>query len=197
MILAVDTASYAASVALVDGGRSVEACFWATDGHAHRIFQEIEGLLARAGTPLEQVDCFAAAAGPGSFTGVRVALSAVKALAEVCGRPVAAVSSLRALAWFGSAPLRAPILDARRGEVYTALYDADLRLAAPEIAVRLEDWLDVVAARRAERIDAVPPNLALAVARIAERDFAAGLAVDPLLADANYVRPPDIRVPAA
>ena len=72
------------------------------------------------------MDCFAAASGPGSFTGVRVGLAAVKGLAEAAGKRVVAVSNLRALAFFGSAPLRATVIDARRGEVYAALYNSRL-----------------------------------------------------------------------
>ncbi len=70
------------------------------------------------------VDCFAAASGPGSFTGVRVGLACVKGLAEALGKPAVAVSNLRAIASFGTAPWRAVVLDARRGEIYGAVYDA-------------------------------------------------------------------------
>lgn len=188
MILAIDTASYAASIAILRDGEVIESLIYSSEGHAHRIFQEIEALLARAGASLDEVDCFAAASGPGSFTGVRVALSAAKGLAEACGKPMVAVSNLRALAWFGQSALRAPIIDARRGEVYTALYDGELRLVSPEVVKPLE-----TIAVDAERIDTVPANLARAVAHIAQREFAEGRAVDPAAVDANYVRPPDIR----
>ncbi len=100
------------------------------DGFAHVLFGEIERLLARHGLGIEQVDAFASASGPGSFTGVRVGLTAVKGLAEATGRKVVAVSNLEALAWFGSRPLRAAVLDARRGEVYGGVYDAGLRPGA-------------------------------------------------------------------
>ena len=56
---------------------------------------------------LADVDCFAAASGPGTFTGVRVALACVKGLAEAMGRPAVAVSNLQAVARYGTAPLRA------------------------------------------------------------------------------------------
>ena len=70
---------------------------------------------------LEEIDCFAAASGPGSFTGVRVGLAAVKGLAEALGKPAVGISNLRALSLFGKAALRAVVLDARRGEVYGAV----------------------------------------------------------------------------
>lgn len=194
MILAIDTGSFAASVALLrDDGSVVERLLYSTEGHAHRLFQEIEALFAEAGCQLAEVDCFAAISGPGSFTGVRVALSAAKGLSAAFDKPMVAVSSLQALAWFGSAPLRAPVLDARRNEIYAALYDNSLALVAPEVVCGREAWLASARERGAELIDQVPPNLATAAAHLADRVWRQGSAADPGAVDANYVRPPDIR----
>src|SRR6202034_1906825 len=93
------------------------------------------------GTTVHQMECFAAASGPGSFTGVRVGLAAAKGLAEATGKRVVAVSNLRALAAFGSAPLRATVIDARRGEVYAAVYNGELRIVMPEAVLKFEAWL--------------------------------------------------------
>ena len=117
ILLAFDTSSEHGSLALFRNGllleeRAVEA----PDGFGHVLFGEIEALLARHGVALRQLDRIAAASGPGSFTGIRVGLTAAKALAEALGCPVAAVSTLQALASFGSAARRAAVLDARRGE---------------------------------------------------------------------------------
>jgi tRNA threonylcarbamoyladenosine biosynthesis protein TsaB len=76
-----------------------------------------------------------------SLTGVRVGLAAAKGLAEAAGKRVVAISNLRALAFFGSAPSRATVIDARRGEVYAAVYNSRLELVMPEAVLRLEDWL--------------------------------------------------------
>ena len=83
---------------------------------------------------MDQIDVFAVAAGPGSFTGLRVGLTAVKAWAEVHGKPIAAVSGLEAIAaeslaakapGVSSAHFIAPFLDARRGQLFGAIYRRD------------------------------------------------------------------------
>ena len=111
------------------------------DGFAHVLFPEIEALLARHNLKITDIEGFAAAAGPGSFTGVRVGLTAAKGLAEATHRKVIAVSNLQAVASFGTRALRAPVIDARRGDIFGAVYDADLRLVAPEVVMRYEDFL--------------------------------------------------------
>ena len=94
---------------------------------------QLESLLRRHDWPLGSIDVFAAAAGPGSFTGVRVGLTAAKGLADAMGRGAVAVSNLQALAAFGVSDARGVVMDARRGEIYAAVYDANLQPLAPEI----------------------------------------------------------------
>lgn len=102
-LLAVDTTSDFGSIALSDEGRVMEElAVDSAGGYAHVLFDEIARLLARHGLSLGDIDCFASAAGPGSFTGVRVGLTAVMGLAEANRRRVVAVSNLQALASFGS-----------------------------------------------------------------------------------------------
>src|ERR1700685_3663459 len=115
-VLAIDTTGDMGSIAMAgEGGLIEEAVLDSPDGFAHVLFDEIERLLERHGLNISQIDAFASASGPGSFTGVRVGLTAVKGLAEATGRNVVAVSNLEALAWYGSRPLRAVVLDACRG----------------------------------------------------------------------------------
>ena len=192
-ILAIDTTSECGSLALADGGRVLEeVALHSPDGFAHVIFGEIERLLARHHLKITDIEGFAAAAGPGTFTGVRVGLTAVKGLAEATHRKVAAVSNLQALASFGTRPLRAPVIDARRGEIFGAVYDADLRLVCPEVVMKHEDWLQTVPGGDVEMITLAPEQLlAAAVARIAAGRFEAGLVEDPAEIDANYVRRSD------
>jgi len=141
LLLAIDTTSEFGSLALADDERVLEEVpLHSPDGFAHVIFREIERLLERHNLKVTDIEGFAAAAGPGSFTGVRVGLTAAKGLAEATGREVVAISNLQALASFGTRPLRAPIIDARRGDIFGAVYDADLRLVAPEVVVKFEDW---------------------------------------------------------
>ena len=117
MILAVDTTREFGSIALAGAEGPVdEELLHAEDGFGHVLYGHLARMLDRHGLRVEDIECFAAASGPGSFTGVRVGLACVKGLAEACGKRVVAVSNLRALAAFGSAPLRATALDARRGD---------------------------------------------------------------------------------
>jgi tRNA threonylcarbamoyladenosine biosynthesis protein TsaB len=132
-IVAIDTTSESGSFALIESGRMLdEVSVSSAEGFGHVLFPQLERLLSRHGWSPADVDCYAAAAGPGSFTGVRVGLAAIKGLGEALGKPVVVVSNLQALAWHGTAPLRAVFLDARRGEVYAAVYSASLELVSPE-----------------------------------------------------------------
>jgi len=97
-LLAIDTTSESGSIALAEGDRIIEeVALHSPDGFAHVLFPEIEALLARHNLKITDIERFAAAAGPGSFTGVRVGLTAAKGLAEATGRQVVAVSNLQAI----------------------------------------------------------------------------------------------------
>jgi tRNA threonylcarbamoyladenosine biosynthesis protein TsaB len=189
ILLAVDTSAERGGIALWNNGDVEERTLSAPDGFSRILFGEIESFLAASATALDRVDAFAAASGPGSFTGVRVALSAMKGLAEACERPLFAVSNLQALAWYGSAELRAPVLDARRGEIFGGLYDASLQPRREEVAAAREAFLAALPAG-AEVIEA-RESVAGAVARIAAARYDAGERPDPAAADANYVRRAD------
>jgi tRNA threonylcarbamoyladenosine biosynthesis protein TsaB len=189
-ILAIDTTSEAGSIALVeDGGVMEEVAMQSPDGFAHVLFGEIQALLARHALGLRDLDAFASASGPGTFTGVRVGLTAVKGLAEALGRPVVAVSNLKALASFGTAELRAAVIDARRGEIYGAVYDAALEPVQDEVVMKLESWKAGLP-EGAEIIDRARP-LAAAIGKIAARELAEGRGQRPEEIDANYVRRSD------
>jgi tRNA threonylcarbamoyladenosine biosynthesis protein TsaB len=157
------------------------------------LFGHIAQLLQKNGITVYQLECFAAASGPGSFTGVRVGLAAAKGLAEATGKRMVAVSNLRALARFGSAPLRATVIDARRGEVYAAVYNSALELVMPEVVVKLDAWLAALPAGNCELISTIdaPRELAAAAGHIAWDEFTLGRASDPSDIDANYVRRSD------
>jgi tRNA threonylcarbamoyladenosine biosynthesis protein TsaB len=213
LILAIDTTHECGSLALARGEELVEEVWLrAPGGFAHVIYEHLAQLLGRHGVTPAMVDCFAAASGPGSFTGVRVGLACVKGLAEALDKPAVAVSNLQALAAFGSAPLRAVVLDARRGEIYGAVYDAAGALAQPEVVSKLPAWLErlpegpiefvstdftpffpALAGTRFEGAGIVtaPRALAGAIARIALVAWRNGEAADPAALDANYVRRSD------
>jgi len=203
--LAIDTTGEPGSIALVgDLGVLDEVTLDSPDGFAHVLFGEIDRLLARHALDVNQIDVFASASGPGSFTGVRVGLTAVKGLAEATGAKVVGVSNLEALAAFGSRPLRAVVLDARRGEVYGALYNDRLQLIQEEVVEKLPVWLTslpkgnlefVVRGFRLEGVSGpildVPLALAGSIGRIAFDRLLRGEVLDPQEIDANYVRRSD------
>jgi tRNA threonylcarbamoyladenosine biosynthesis protein TsaB len=189
-ILALDTTSERGSIALNENERvSEEIALHSTDGFAQVVFGEIENLLARHSLRIGDIDGFASASGPGTFTGVRVGLTAVKGLAEAMSRKVVAVSNLKAMALFGTRELRAPWIDARRGEVYGAVYNAALQLVNAEVVMKYDAWL--VSLPGDVEILSEPRLLAGAIGIIAVREFAAGRALDPVMIDANYVRRSD------
>lgn len=213
MILAIDTTHEFGSIALLGEGELIdEMPVHAEDGFGQILYGHLARMLDRHGHCVQDVECFAAASGPGSFTGVRVGLACVKGLAEAVGKPVAPVSNLQALAAFGTAPRRAVVLDARRGEIYGAVYDAELNAVAPEMVMKFSQWLETLPAspiefvssdfspfrealaggrfRAAPSIEA-PRAIAGAIARIALVKFRQGLAMNPADVDANYVRRSD------
>ena len=194
MILSIDTTSELGSIALTEGSAVVEEiALAAPEGFGHVLYGLIQRLLEKKGVSVQEMECFAAASGPGSFTGVRIGLTAVKGLAEATRKRVVAVSNLRALAYFGTARLRATVLDARRGEVYAALYNSELQPVVPEAVLKMDDWLRALPEQDCERISMIdhPRPLAAAIGRIAWEDFRAGRSLDPAAIDANYVRRSD------
>ena len=212
-ILAIDTTHEFGSMALLDGRKVVEeVLLHSPDGFGHVLFGHLERLLGRNGRLVDEVECFAAAAGPGSFTGVRVGLACIKGLAEATGRRVVTVSNLEALAWFGSAGQRAVVLDARRGEIYGAIYDAAGHVLSEPVVTQFPLWLSTLpegeaefistdftpfqpalAGTRFERANIVtaPRALAATIGAIAYGRFCAGLARDPAEIDADYIRRSD------
>ena len=101
---------------------------------SERLLPALDALLRRAGVALDAVTGFAVSVGPGSFTGLRVGIATVKGLAFGSGRPVAAVGTLAALAFpalGGRSPVAA-LLDARRGELYAAVFAADGSVLVPD-----------------------------------------------------------------
>ncbi len=194
MILSIDTTSEFGSIALTEANVIIEELpIHAPEGFGHVLFGRIAHLIEKNGTTVHQMECFASAAGPGSFTGVRVGLSAAKGLAEATGKRVVAVSNLRAIASFGSAPLRSAIIDARRGEVYAAVYNDELEVVIPEAVLKFETFLAGLAGKEYELISTIdsPRPLAAAIGHIAWNEFTAGRAQDPAAIDANYVRRSD------
>lgn len=133
-----DTSTMMGSVALVEDDRVIsEFALNLQTTHSQRLLPTIDRLLKSSHCPIELIDGFAVALGPGSFTGLRIALSSVKGLAMASGKPVVGVSTLEALALNlqSSRHLVCPLLDARKKEVYAALF----RFDQSENLVRLQE----------------------------------------------------------
>ena len=203
MILSVDTTHEFGSIALAGGDAVLEEVpLHSPDGFGHVLFGHLQRILDRHRVDLKQIDCFAAASGPGSFTGVRVGLACVKGLAEAVGKPVVGVSNLRAIAEFGTEPLRAVLLDARRGEIYGAVYTSAGELVQPESVQTFATWVKGLPAAvefvspdfgpfrelLPGKLTEAPRSLAGAIARIARKLHSEGFSMDPAGLDANYVR---------
>jgi len=212
VILAIDTTSEFGSLALVDAAGVVgEMPMHSPDGFSHVLFEHLSNLLEDHRLTLAEITGFASAAGPGSFTGVRVGLAAVKGLAEATGKPAVAVSNLQALAAFGKLPLRAVLLDARRGDIFGAVYSSSLEVVQPQAVMKFDAWLESLPGEvefistEMDRFEAsvagtrfaaasrskAPRILAGAIGRIAWHRLQQGETGDPALLDANYVRRSD------
>ena len=125
-IVAIDTSGPAASCAVLIDGEIVQSIAMNRGlTHSETIMPALDACMSAARLSCDQVDCFATVAGPGSFTGVRIGVCAVKGLAHAWNRPCARIDALEALAmnFAGFDVLACPILDARRGQVYCAAFD--------------------------------------------------------------------------
>ena len=125
LTLAFESSAKAASAALCEGETliaMVTQCSGLT--HSRTLLPMAEDLLRNTDRSMSEVDCFAVAQGPGSFTGIRIGVSTVKGLAWAAEKPCVGVSTLAAMAWNGvsAGGLVCAVMDARRREVYNALF---------------------------------------------------------------------------
>lgn len=144
-ILALETSAKSVSAAVTEDGAVLAQGFLSTGlTHSRTLLPLVDSLLANGELPLASVDLFAVSTGPGSFTGLRIGVSALKGLAWAAGKPCVGVSTLYAMAQ-NLAHCDALLLcamDARRGQVYNALFQAgggSLRRLCPDRAIALED----------------------------------------------------------
>ena len=201
LLLALDTSSPAGSVAALRDGKVVGlVSTWTDEDYSSRMFRHVELLLRELSLDLGQFDAFAVASGPGSFTGLRVGLTAVKGWAEIHGRPIVAVSVLEAIAAQsrGGAPTLVPVVDARRGEVYFGVYRrqggaASTRLepAGGACVATPEDFWAGLEARVGNSTFTVVTPTPEAIAGAADRAKQAGVAVGQMAIEmvANVLAP--------
>ncbi len=211
ILLATDTSGKHGTIALARCGPGaacdvVETAPLEGGTFSAQLVPQIAALLAKHGFSKVDIGGFAVVPGPGSFTGVRVGLAAIKALAEVLGKPIAAVSLLEAVAISGGSPGRVTaVLDAGRGEVYAGEYDVhgnDARLLQERLLTRAE----LLEAATGSTIVTVDSNLADVarqaglpvdeiqlpgsdvIARLGWQKIQAGKIVSPEELEANYLR---------
>ncbi len=157
-ILALDTSSLVASAAILEDDKLLgEMTINHPKTHSQKLMPIIEALCTSLGLKIKDMDLIAVAGGPGSFTGVRIGLSAAKAFAQPFDIPVVMVSSLKGLAYNlpGFDGIICPILDARRGEVYAAAYrwqSDSLITVIEDQAIPLETLLKKFREGHAQRI---------------------------------------------
>jgi len=150
LILALDTCDARGCVALLRGDVVLASgCHESSEDYSAWLLPAVAQTLASAGVQLADVDLFAAAAGPGSFTGLRVGLTSVKAWSELYHRPVVGVSRLEALANQADSTSQfiASFVDARRAQIFAALYrrSADgLQLVGEEAVIAAAQFLAFV-----------------------------------------------------
>ena len=143
MLLALETSAERGGVALFEGEALLgEGDVAESERHAASLLVCLEGLLERVRRPLADVERIALAIGPGSFTGLRIGLATALGLAFGTDRLLVPVPTLAALALQADAGgWVAPLVDARRSEVYAGLYDAEGRALLPDACTGLDAWL--------------------------------------------------------
>jgi len=202
LLLAIDTSGRQGGVTLARGTNAlkvIESVPIVGGTFSSELIPQISDLLKKHGCTPQQLEGLAANTGPGSFTGLRVGLTAVKGLAEVLHIPIAAVTSLELL--LAAAEMEddaIAVLDAGRGEVYAAIQTngkrEELLLSAPEAAAMAQSrnlrLITADANTAAKFADARLINYCSSeiAARIGLRKLQAGDTIDVLALDANYIR---------
>ena len=218
LVLAIDTAGKSGGVALARGDHAsfelIGTASLAGGSYSARLVPAIAEVLAAHQLSKFDVEGFAVASGPGSFTGLRVGLGAVKALAEALGKPIAAVSVLAAVAaeaeTTSAAGKMVALLDAGRGEVYVGEFSGpgieparQLLLDRAALPVFLQGRGAVITpdeALAAElqaaglAVALVPYSGPVAIARLGLRKLLSGDTVLATELDANYIRRSDAEI---
>jgi tRNA threonylcarbamoyladenosine biosynthesis protein TsaB len=217
MLLAVDTSGKNGSMSLARisaAGKTtkiVETVALTGGTFSAQLVPEIAALLARHGFTKDDLAGFAAVSGPGSFTGLRVGLAAIKALAEVLHKPIAAISLLEAVARSGKAKGRVySALDAGRGEVYVGHYDvgsqvqmlSERLLSREEFLAEAKDTTIITsdaalaesARQSATRVEQIAYPRADVIARLGWERIQRSNTVRPEDLEANYIRRSDAEI---
>jgi tRNA threonylcarbamoyladenosine biosynthesis protein TsaB len=179
-ILGFDTSTAASSAAVLrSDGELFEvlpatARLSARPAHATELLPAVHEAMGQADVAFADLDAIAVGVGPGTFTGLRIGVATARTLAKATDLPVRPVSSLAALAAGMTGELRLPLIDAKRGEVYAALFAGDVERWPPS-ALGIEALLERLGEARATSLAAGDGSL-----RFCEELEAAGVAVAPM-----------------
>ncbi|HEX8817797.1 MAG TPA: tRNA (adenosine(37)-N6)-threonylcarbamoyltransferase complex dimerization subunit type 1 TsaB [Terriglobales bacterium] len=215
LLLAIDTSGKNGSIALAKCGpgeacESLEVVALAGGTFSAQLVPQISELLTKHKFSKSDLGAFAAVSGPGSFTGLRVGLAAIKALAETLGKPIAAVSLLEAVAMVGGRDERVfAALDAGRNEVYAGEYQQDRLEAFGEQLLARDEFVEICRGRVVVTPDSLISQTARltalevvlidrprsdTIARLGWKKIAAGETVSPENLEANYIRRSDAEI---
>jgi tRNA threonylcarbamoyladenosine biosynthesis protein TsaB len=225
--LAIDTSESRGSLAVFSDGTAIaRKTHDDASDYSAWLLPTVDQALLEAGIRMELIDLFAVATGPGSFTGLRVGLTTVKAWAEVYGKPIVGVSRLESMARTQKTAARfiATCYDAQRGQLFAAIYrnsPGKLDRVGPELVLTPDELIQLVAQeaggepvtwitldpgqiqssealqKRLSTGDSLvtcSPELASAIAILAEEHAATGQFSDSIALDANYVRRSDAEI---
>ena len=219
LLLVTDTSGRNGSVALAraedrlsDEVHVIESAALTGGTFSAQLVPQIAALLAKHGFTKTQIDAFIVVSGPGSFTGLRVGLAAIKALAEILAKPIVAVSLLEVLALAGGGNGKViSAIDAGRGELYAGEYEfanGATRLIREKLLSK-EEFLEsaggssvvtvdlsLAAQARTAGLAALPVDTISSemIARLGWRKLRSGETIDPAQLDANYIRRTDAEI---
>ena len=204
LLLAIDTSGKDGSIALAncqaDDCQIIGVAPLDGGAFSAQLVPQIAALLAKHGFTKGDIAAFAATSGPGSFTGLRVGLAAVKALAEVLDKPIATVSLLEAIAASAKEGNNVAAMDAGRKEVYVRQPDGSESLLTQEeflaaarghLILTSDKSIADLARSAGTRVEEVPRPRSDAIARLGWRKIQSGQTVSPEALDANYLRRSD------
>ena len=167
-ILAIDTSSTVAAVAVSEDGVLLGE-YTVNHGltHSQRLLPMVEELLGSLSMKISEIDLFACSTGPGSFTGLRIGIATVKGFAFAENKPCVSVSGLEAMAYnhLYTDYIICPLMDARAGQVYNALYKrtrGGIKTLTPPRAVEIDKVIEELSAMKDKVLflgDGVAPNL--------------------------------------
>ena len=149
-ILAIDSSSLVASVAVVqDDIMTAEYTINHKKTHSQTLLPMIDEIVKMADINLEDIDAIAVSGGPGSFTGLRIGSATAKGLGLVWNKPLIHVPTVDAMAYnlYGTDKLICPIMDARRSQTYTGLYefkDENFNIVMPQCAISIEELAEKI-----------------------------------------------------